>query len=353
MKKPVRLWKNSIFSVGVLALAVQGVANAKDDVIYLYDWAEYIPPGLLEDFTAQTGIKVIFSSFESNETMYAKMKTMGKSGGYDVIAPSNYFVSKMRKEGMLLPLDHSKLPSLKELDPEMLDKPYDPGNQYSVPQIFGATAIAYNSDVYSADTFSSWNDLWKPEFKDKLQLTDDARELFHVALVTMGQDPNTTDPELIKQAYEKLLKLRPNVLTFNSDNPANSFIAGEVNAGMLWNGSAFIARKEGVPINISWPKEGAIFWMDTLAIPATSQNPEAAHKLINYLISAPVAERVALEVGYPTPNLLAREKLPQEIVQDTQLYPPLEVMKKSIWQDDVGDVSALYENYFQQFKAAK
>ncbi len=285
--------------------------------------------------------------------MYARLKTLGKNGGYDVIAPSNYFVSKMRKENMLMPLDHSKLPVLNELDPNLLNKPYDPNNQYSLPQILGAPGIAYNRDAVDSSKITSWGDLWSAEYKDQLQLLDDAREIFNIALLKLGEDPNTTNPEIIKKAYEELLKLRPNVLAFSSDNPANAFVAGEVDLGMLWNGSAYIARKDGAPIDLLWPKEGPVLWVDTLAIPSTSKNPDGAHKLINYLLSAEVAKELALEIGYPTPNLAAQKLLPPEMVNDTSLYPPVEVLQKSYWQDDVGDAAIIYENYYQQLKVAK
>ncbi|KAE9531045.1 extracellular solute-binding protein [Testudinibacter aquarius] len=344
---------SALFTAATMLFAVSNAAKADNDTVYLYTWTEYVPSGLLDNFTKETGIKVIVSSLESNETMYARLKTLGKNGGYDVIAPSNYFVSKMRKEGMLMPLDHSKLPVLKELDPNLLNKPYDPNNQYSLPQILGAPGIAYNRDAVDSSKISSWGDLWKPEYKDQLQLLDDAREIFNIALLKLGQDPNTTDPAVIKQAYEELLKLRPNVLAFSSDNPANAFVAGEVDLGMLWNGSAYIARKDGAPIDLLWPKEGPVLWVDTLAIPTTSQNPDGAHKLINYLLSAEVAKELALEIGYPTPNLEAQKLLPAEMVNDSSLYPPAEILQKSYWQDDVGDAAIIYENYYQQLKVAK
>lgn len=343
----------AIFSAVAMLFAINSVAKADNDTVYLYTWTEYVPNGLLDNFTKETGIKVIVSSLESNETMYARLKTLGKNGGYDVIAPSNYFVSKMRKEGMLMPLDHRKLPVLQQLDPNLLNKQYDPNNEYSLPQILGAPGIAYNREMVDHTNIHSWGDLWDSAYKDKLQLLDDAREIFNIALLKLGQDPNTTDPKVIKQAYEELLKLRPNILAFSSDNPANAFVAGEVDLGMLWNGSAYIARKDGAPIDLLWPKEGPVLWVDTLAIPATSQNPDGAHKLINYLLSAEVAKQLALEIGYPTPNLAAQKLLPPEMVNDVSLYPPAEILQKSHWQDDVGDAAIIYENYYQQLKVAK
>lgn len=139
-----------------MMLGVSNYASAANNEVYLYTWTEYVPEGLLDEFTKQTGIKVIVSSLESNETMYAKLKTLGKDGGYDVIAPTSYFVSKMAREGMLKELDHSKLPVIKELDPNMLNSPYDKGNKYSLPQLFGATGIAYNTTNQDPSHFQSW-----------------------------------------------------------------------------------------------------------------------------------------------------------------------------------------------------
>lgn len=357
-----------LFAAGLVAVAVTGcndkdskaaVANdtqaSGDNVVNLYTWTEYVPDGLLDEFTKETGIKVNVSSLESNETMYAKVKLQTKGDdSYDVIAPSNYFVSKMAREGMLKELDHSKLPVIAELDPNWLNKPYDEGNKYSLPQLLGAPGIAFNVNTYKGSDFTSWGDLWKPEYAGKIQLLDDAREVFNIALVKLGLDPNTTKPDEIKAAYEELLKLRPNVLSFNSDNPANSFIAGEVELGQLWNGSVRIAKKEAPnTIDMVFPKEGPVLWVDTLAIPANAKHPDAAHKLINYLLSAKVAEKLTLEIGYPTSNLKAKEKLPTEITQDPAIYPTEEVLKNAHWQDDVGEAVELYEKYYQELKAAK
>ncbi len=354
-----------IFTLGFIAFAIAGCndetqktsatnTNAGDkNTVYLYTWTEYVPDGLLDDFTKETGIKVIVASLESNETMYAKLKTLGDSATYDVIAPSNYFVSKMAREGMLMPLDHNKLPVIKELNPDWLNKSYDPNNQYSLPQLLGAPGIAFNTQTYNSNNFTSWGDLWKPEYKNKVQLLDDAREVFNIALLKLGKNPNTENPDEIKAAYEELLKLRPNVLAFSSDNPANSFIAGEVELGQLWNGSVRIAKKENAPVNMIFPKEGPVLWVDTLAIPKTAKNPEAAHKLINYMLGAKAAAQLTMAIGYPTSNIEALKLLPKEITEDPAIYPPAEVLKSAYWQDDVGDAIRYYEEYYQQLKAAK
>lgn len=277
----MKKWSRHLLAAGALALGMSAAHADDNNTLYFYNWTEYVPPGLLEQFTKETGIKVIYSTYESNETMYAKLKTY-KDGAYDLVVPSTYYVDKMRKEGMIQKIDKSKLTNFSNLDPDMLNKPFDPNNDYSIPYIWGATAIGVNGDAVDPKSVTSWADLWKPEYKGSLLLTDDAREVFQMALRKLGYSGNTTDPKEIEAAYNELKKLMPNVAAFNSDNPANPYMEGEVNLGMIWNGSAFVARQAGTPIDVVWPKEGGIFWMDSLAIPANAKNKEGALKLINF-----------------------------------------------------------------------
>ncbi|PKH26341.1 spermidine/putrescine ABC transporter substrate-binding protein PotD [Enterobacterales bacterium CwR94] len=338
-------------ATGALLLGMQS-AHADNKTLYFYNWTEYVPPGLLEQFTKETGIKVIYSTYESNESMYAKLKTY-KDGAYDLVVPSTYFVAKMRNEGMLQKIDKSQLTHFANLDPNLLNKPFDPNNDYSIPYIWGATAIGINSDVIDPKTVTRWADLWKPEYKSSLLLTDDAREVFQMALRKLGYSGNSTHPQEITAAYEELRKLMPNVLAFNSDNPGNPYMEGEVNLGMIWNGSAYVARQAGTPLSVVWPEEGGIFWMDSLSIPANAKNVDGALKLINFLLRPEIAAQVAETIGYPTPNLTAKKQLPPEVANDPSLYPPEEVIRKGEWQDDVGAASQQYETLFQKLKAGR
>lgn len=347
----MKKWLGRLSSV-LLALSIS-TANASDkDVIYFYNWSEYVPSGLLEEFTKETGIKVIYSTYESNETMYAKLKTH-KNAGYDLVVPSTYFVNKMSKEGMIQKIDTAKLKNFNNLDPDLLHQSFDPNNEYSIPYIWGATAIGINTDTVDRSSLSAWADLWDPKYEGSLLLLDDAREVFQVALLKLGYSGNTTDPTQIEQAYQELRKLMPNVLAFNSDSPANPFIEGEVDVGMLWNGSAYMARKEGIPVDIIWPKEGAIFWMDSLAIPSGAKNVDGAIQLIDFLLRPDIAARVASETGYPTPNLAAKKLLPTDVINDASLYPSADIVKSGEWQNDVGNANELYEQYYQRLKTSR
>lgn len=347
--KTWRYW----LTAGALAAGLS-TAQASDDskTLYFYNWTEYVPPGLLEQFTKETGIKVIYSTYESNETLYAKLKTW-KDGAYDLIVPSTYFVAKMRNEGMIQKIDKSALSNFHNLDPNLLNKPFDPNNDYSIPYIWGATAIGVNSDAIDPKSVTRWADLWKPEYKQSLLMTDDAREVFQVALRKLGLSGNSTDPKEIEAAYNELRKLMPNVLTFNSDNPGNPYMEGEVNLGMVWNGSAYVARQAGTPLEVVWPKEGGIFWMDSLSIPANAKNVDGALKLINFLLRPDVAKQVAETIGYPTPNLAARKLLSPAVANDKSLYPDAQTISKGEWQNDVGDASRIYEEYYQKLKAGR
>ncbi|MBS0908040.1 spermidine/putrescine ABC transporter substrate-binding protein PotD [Tatumella sp. JGM118] len=345
--------KLSLLLVALTAAFTLSAARADDSkTLYFYNWTEYVPDGLLEQFTKETGIKVVYSTYESNESMYAKLKTW-KDGAYDLVVPSSYYVAKMRKEGMLAQIDKSQLSNFKNLDPALLNKPFDPNNEYSVPYIWGATAIGVNTSAIDPKTVTRWADLWNPKYRQSILLTDDAREVFQIALRKLGYSGNTRDPKQIEAAYQQLRLLMPNVLAFNSDNPGNPFMEGEVNLGMIWNGSAYVARQAGTPLQVIWPKEGGIFWMDNLAIPANARNKAGALKLINFLLRPDIAAKVAKTIGYPTPNLAARKLLPPAVANDPSLYPPASVLQNGEWQDDVGDASRLYETLFQKLKAGE
>lgn len=344
MKLGVRL----VLAAFITLLSCPLQAGNDKGAIYFYNWTEYVPDSLLEQFTRETGIKVIYSNYESNEILYAKMKT---GNFYDLVVPSSYYIAKMRKEGMLQKIDKSALNNFKNLDPLLLNKPFDRNNEYSIPYIWGATVIAVNNRHIAPDSVHGWSDLWSPRFRGRLLLIDDDREVFHIALRKLGYSGNTTNLTQIQQAARELTALSPNVLLYDGDNPGNPFIEGDVDIGMIWNGSAYVASKAGVPLQVIWPREGAIFWMDSLAIPAGARNKEGALKLINFLLRPDVSASVAKRIGYPTPNLAARALLPAEIQHNPVLYPDDETLKNGEWQDDVGSAALIYEEAFERTRS--
>lgn len=327
------------------AVAFSALTAQAAEKLYVYNWTEYVPSSLLEQFTKETGIEVIYSTFESNEEMYSKLK-LSNGGGYDIVFPSSYYVGKMAKEGMLAELDKSKLSNVNNVSKALMGKPFDPENKYSLPYVYGLTGIGVNAAEIEPSTIKSWGDLWKDEFKGKVLLMNDAREVFHIALLLDGKSPNTESEAEIKTAYERLKKLVPNVLVFNSDSPEMPYLQGEVAVGMQWTGSAYRAKSENDQLKFIFPQEGAVVWMDNYAIPKQAKNKEAAHKFIDFLLRPESAKEVIETMGFSMPNEGVKAILPPETVADPLVFPPLEEIEKGILQADVGDAVEIYEKYW-------
>jgi len=337
-----------------LSLAFAGLAGVVQagERVVVYNWSEYIPEDTLEKFKKETGIEVVYSTYESNETLYTKLKLM-KGEGYDVVVPSTYYVSKMAKEGLLQKVDKSKLDNFKNLDPDLLNKSFDPSNEYSVPYLWGSTGIGINVRDIPMDSITGWQDFWDPKFKNQLLLTDDVREVFHMALRIKGYSANTTDEAQIKEAYEYLKELMPNVRVFNSDAPREPFLSGDVSLGMIWNGSVVQAQEDDEDIQYIYPKEGAVFWMDSFVIPAGAKNVANAHKFINFMLKAEIAKDCVDYVGYATPNKAGKALLDDETASDPTIFPDAETLAAGEFHTDVGDAVLIYDKYWQLLKAGK
>ena len=259
----------------------------------------------------------------------------------------------MVKEGMLEKLDHSKLNYFKEIPAHLLNKEFDPNNQYSLPYIYGLTGIEVNKDDVDPSKITSWADLWNPEYKGKVLMTSDAREVFHVALLLDGKSPNTTNEADIKGAYERLLTLLPNVAVFNSDSPEVPYVQGEVSLGMIWNGSAYMAQRENPNLEFIYPKEGAIFWMDNYAIPKGAKNVDNAYKFMDFLLRPENAKAIIEKMGYSMANEGARKLMTPEMANSPLLFPPEQEVQKGIMQGDVGDAVDIYEKYWNMLKTSR
>lgn len=342
--------KPAAFMVVILSLFTATLAAARTETVYIYNWTEYMPDKVIADFQKETGIKVNYSTYESNEAMHAKIRILKKNEGYDIVFPSTYYVDKMRKEGLLAEIDRTRLSNLKNLDPSLLDKPYDPGNRYSIPYLWGSSAIAVNAKFIDPGTVTSWNDLWKPEFANKLVLTDDIREVFGMALISLGFSGNSRDPVQIEAAFKKLQTLKPNVRLYNSESPKLPFLNQEVQAGMIWNGEAYMASLENPDIRFIYPKEGTIFWIDNMVIPKNARNTENAHKFIDFILRPEIAKLISKETGYATPNLAARQLMDEKVRNNRTIYPDPAIISAGEFQVDTGDTILVYEKYWEKLK---
>lgn len=329
-----------------------GAAAAAADTLVIYNWTEYLPRQVISRFTKETGIQVKLSTYDSNEAMYAKVKTV-KGQGYDLIVPSTYFIDRMRREGLLQKIDKARLSNLGNLDPRLLNQPYDPNNEYSIPYLWGVTGVAVNAKAVDPQKIIAWTDLWDPAYKNKVLLLNDMREVFSLGLKVLGYSINSTDETQISAAYEKLTGLLPNVRVFNADSPKSSFLAREVVLGMDWNGDAYQANQENPAIQFIYPKEGVALWLDSMAIPAGAANVEGAHKFIDFVLRPDIAKIITEEVGYTSPNLAAIKLLPDKVRNNRIAYPTEADLKNSEFQTDVGEALPIYEKYWQRLKTGR
>ena len=261
----------------------------------------------------------------------------------------------MSKKWLLQELDKSKLSNFKNLDTSFTNTKVDPENKYSIPYMWGSTGLAINGDSIDPATVNSWNDLWNPKYKQQVMLTNDVREVFGMALLTLDYSGNSSNPAEIKAAYEKLVTLTPNIKTFNSDATRMPYIEGETTLGMTWNGEAVMANNEGLTSLVyKYPTEGAILWMDNFVIPKNAKQVDAAHKFIDYLLRPENAKIVSEQIGYASPNLAARELMDEGVRNNPTIYPSKAVLAKAEFQEDVGDEALqLYQQYWEKLKAAR
>lgn len=327
-------------------------SNAYSDrVLNIYTWGSEIPRALIQQFEKDTGIKVNLSNYDGNETMFAKLKASSQPI-YDVISPSSYYVTRMQKLDMLTPLDKTKLPNLKNLLPQFTNNTYDPHNAYSIPLVAGMTGIFYNQAKIKHPP-DDWNGLWHSKWAGKVMLIDDPREVFSIALISLGYSPNDTDPEHIKQAYKHLLQLIPNIRLFAADGIKTLMIDEDVILGSSWSGDAGRAHQENPDISFLYPRSGFVIWVDTMAIPKGAPHPEEAYAFINYMLRPESAVAVALKEGHAITNAEGIKLLPPEVRNNPVIYPPKEVLARGIFQTDVGEATLnLYSDYWQRFKLA-
>jgi spermidine/putrescine-binding protein len=320
----------------------------------LYGWSDYVPQQLLDDFTAKYGIKVNYDTYSSNEEMLAKIQA--GASGYDLVIPSDYTVTIMVRQNMLEPIDLTQIPNFKNLDSRFTNKEYDPGNKYSVPYQWGTTALAYDKTKVPIQP-TKWADLWDPQFKGKLVMLDDEREVTGMALQVLGFDKNSTDPTQLDQAKQKLVALKPNIVLFNSDDPETSLITGEAVAGLVYNGNAALAKAENPNIEYICPQEGCGLWFDNLAIPTGAPHADAAMAFMNFLLEPQESTLITKEFPYSNPNGAALDYLKTSDPTTYETYmgfsatnPPATFLANATMIKDVGNATSLYDQLWTDFK---
>ena len=326
-----------------------GTKGSKD-TLTIYNWGEYIDPELIGAFEKETGIHVIYETFDSNEAMYTKVQQGGSS--YDIAVPSEYMIETMIEDDMLIELDHSLLPNLKNIDPYFLDLPFDPGNKYSIPYFWGTVGIVYNPSKVPEDlTFESWEHLWDERLKGKIFLVDGSREVMGMGLNSLGYSLNLKDEKALRQATDKLIELIPNVKAIIGDEITPLMINNEATVALTWSGQAADMMGENEELNFAVPKEGSNLWFDNMVIPKTSKNIEGAHAFINFMLNPEHAAQNADYVGYSSPNAAAWALMDEEVITDERFYPSEELRGRLEVYENLGlEWLGKYNEYFLEFK---
>lgn len=323
--------------------------------IVLYNWTEYIDPDLYGEFEAATGIKVVEDNYSSNEELLAKLQ--GGSAGYAVIVPSDYYVDIMIQEGMLAKLDKANLPNITNLAERFTQVPYDPGNEYCVPYMWGTTGFGYDSTKISPP--DSWSVFFEPdpssEIYGRVTMLDDPREAFAAALSYLGYDINTTDEAQLNEAKDALIRAKAQLAGYDSDTYEDLVASGENLLAHGWNGDFLLAMEDNENIVYVNPQEGGVVFVDNLCIPASATPAQklAGEKLINFLLDPQVAARNSQFIYYASPNKAAEAFLPEDFLSDTSIYPPAEVLDKLQYLEPVGDAESLYQRLWDEVKSAQ
>ncbi|GAA4651586.1 putrescine-binding protein SpuD [Kistimonas scapharcae] len=325
----------------VFAFSLSG-GVAAENVVHVYNWSDYIANDTIANFEKETGIKVVYDVFDSNEVLEAKLLS-GRSG-YDIVAPTSEFLARQIKAGVFLPLDKASLPNWKHLNTDMLNRlqEHDPKNTHAMPYMWGTTGIGYNPDkvkkVLGADApVDSWALVMEPENMKKLAqcgvaFLDSPTEMLPAALSYLGLDPNTQRSDDYRKAEETLLKVRPHVRYFHSSRYISDLANGEICVAVGWSGDVFQAADRaddagnGVNIRYSIPKEGAGVWFDMLAIPKDAANAENAHRFLDYLMKPKVIAAISDYVAYANPNDAATPLLDPAIRNNPGIYPDADTM---------------------------
>jgi spermidine/putrescine transport system substrate-binding protein len=300
--------------------------SEEEKKLNFYNWDTYIGETTLADFQAATGIEVKMDLFADNDELFAKLKA--GNPGYDVIVPTNDYLERMILADMVMPLDHSKIPNMANIDKPFQDASFDPGRKHSIPYMWGTLGVGYRvSKVEGA--VDSWKTLLDDDkYAGRMSLLGDAANVIGAALKYLGYSYNSVDPAEIKKAEELLIAGKKNIKVYADDNGQDLLASKEVDIAMEWNGDILQVMKDDKDITYTVPTEGSLLWQDTMVIPKGAPHPENAHKFLNFILDADVGAKIAETIQYATANAAAKAKMNPEYLNNPGIFPTEEVIAK-------------------------
>ena len=319
--------------VCVLAVSLMPAVTAADNEITVYNWGQYISDGndgsldVIAAFEEETGIKVNYLTFDSNESMYTKLKTGGTT--YDVIIPSDYMIGKLIEENMLEPLNFDNIPNYQYIDESFRNQSYDPANTYSVPYTWGTVGLIYNSQYVSAADAASWNCLWNEKYSGKILMFDNPRDAFAIAESILGYGLNTENEDELRAAAELLTEQKSLVQSYVMDQIFDKMQRGEAWAAPYYAGDFLTMVEENPDLAFSFPEEGFNIFIDAMCIPKGCQNKEGAEAFINFLCRPDICAANLDYLGYSAPESAAKELMDPEVTSSPVAYPDDETLART------------------------
>lgn len=351
--------KKNIMLLVVLMLILTGCGNKvgtnpdkplAGTTINVYNWGDYIAEDTLELFTKETGIKVIYEPFDSNEAMYAKYKTGAVD--YDILIPSDYMIEKLIAEDELLSLNFDNIPNAKYIDRNFKNLAFDPNNTYSVPYMWGTLGILYNTKLVD-DEVASWDILWDSKYKGQIIMMDSVRDSFAVALKRLGYSLNTQNKSEVDEAKALLVEQGPLVQAYVMDQVKDKMIGEEAALAVIYSGEAIFTAENNEDLAYAIPEEGTNLFFDAMVIPKTSKNKEAAEAFINFMNDPQIAFNNTDYIGYSTPHASAKLRLDEEIRNNPAAYPSHDILDKCEVFVDLGpDMTSYLNEKWNELKAS-
>jgi putrescine transport system substrate-binding protein len=346
-----------------------GAGSGGGKVLNLYIWSDYLAPNTLSDFEKQTGIKVHVAYFDANETLETKL--LAGSSGYDIVVPTASYFERQIKAGVYLPLDKSKLPNLKNMDPQLMSKValHDPDNAHGIIYMWGTNGIGYNEkmikELMPDAPLDSWRMVFDPAVASKvakcgISVLDSPAEMMRGVYSYLGKDPNSQNPDDLAQAEAVLLKIRPYIRNINSSEYIEALANGDLCLAVGYNGDVMQARdrareaNKGVEIKYAVPKEGSILWFDMLAIPKDAPDPDSAYAFMNYIMTPQVVADISNFKRYANANAAAQPLVSASVRDDPGIYPPPELRQKlAVQLADSADQTRAITRVWQKFKTGQ
>lgn len=336
----------------VLAMAFillfSGCGQSYSATLRVYNWGDYIDKSVITDFEKEYNIKVIYTTYATNEDMYVSLKSGGST--YDVAFPSEYMISRMINEDMLHKIDLNNVPNYKYIDDKFKNLSFDPNNEYSVPYMWGTLGIVYNKTMVD-DVVDSWEILWNEKYAKQILMLDSQRDSIGLTLKMLGYSMNSKNLDELEEAKQKLMEQKPLVLAYVGDEVKDKMVAKEAALAVVWSGDAVAMKWENPDLEYVLPKEGGNLWFDSAVIPKSSNQKEAAEKFINFLCETDIAFRNTDYIGYSTPHTEAMKLLDEELLNDPTAYPSDDLLENCEVFQDLSDTLEVYDRIWTEIKS--